>query len=734
MPSRSYASPDDIEMFTVFEALKKGARKLILLSLAAGALTFGVLALMAPRYQSEAELAIVAKGAASSFSDPRNPQQGPDLVTTRMDKEAINTHVKSLQSPELLEKIADDLKLKDRREFNSALGPIDTVGAALRMIGIGGPRSGESDRDRVLSALRSSLEVYSAKESRFIGVRVTTSDADLAAAIANAIAEDYRASLAEQGVLEIDDQQAVLKAKIDKLTPEVAAAETEASRYRGKIDGFRGGAQNTGLNEQQMSELTAELTRAKAARGEADARAKSAREMMKLGSADALPDVQKSPLIQNLVQQRVRIERQISELSATLLPGHPRMKQLAADLAGLKKQLNAEIGKLVDSLGKEAKVAQGREDSIQQSLTDLKARVVTNAPEEARLRQFEATAKAKRTELDNLQAQLESNRKKLDARAQPVEAQVISKAQPSSVPVFPKKIPLFSLVAVATMMLGTAAIVTKALFHGARGGERAPAPAPTLTSINPVSLRADPVLEAQPSLQDASVTPLRREVVTATVNESTIPAIARRLAERRNPEGGHRTLITGEGDGLDTTEEATELAKVLAAPGVQVLLIEWSPRGESLVPLDAAETAPGFNELLAGEAGFEQVIQRLPRSTVHVIAAGREIGAEQEVGGPEQINLVLDALDEAYEHIIVTGRHAEARTLFEVIEGRFDAGVIVSEMRARSPVLEDPPGTFLGFEVADIDVIRYERRATITASNQRIARAMGGTALMTRGA
>src|SRR6185437_15735460 len=167
----------------------------------------------------------------------------------------------------------------------------------------------------------------------------------------------------------------------------------------------RGGAQNTGLNEQQMSELTGELTKAKAARGEADARAKSAREMIKLGSADQLADVQKSPLIQNLVQQRVRIERQISELSATLLPGHPRMRQLNADLAGLKVQIGKEISKIVDSLEKEAAVAKGREDSITQSLADIKARVVTNAPEEAQLRQLEATAKAKRTELDNIQAQ-----------------------------------------------------------------------------------------------------------------------------------------------------------------------------------------------------------------------------------------------------------------------------------------------------------------------------------------
>ncbi|MBN9248853.1 MAG: lipopolysaccharide biosynthesis protein, partial [Hyphomicrobium sp.] len=349
MPPRAVASPDEIQMPTVFGALKRKSRSLVLLSLAAGCATFGVLTMMAPRYQSEAELAIVAKGTSNTFSDPRSAPWDSDLVTTRMDKEAINAHVRALQSPDLMQKIANDLKLNERREFNSALGPVDQLDAARRMVGIGGPRTGESERDRVMSAFRSRLEVYSPKESRFIGVRMTSLDPELAAKITNAITENYRASLAKQGETEIDDLQKVLKAKIDKLSAEVADAETEIDRYRGKIDAFRSSAQNTGLNEQQMSDLTAELTRAKAARGEAEARAASAREMMKAGSADAVADVQKSPLIQNLVQQRVRIERQITELSATLLPGHPRMRQLKADLAGLKLQIDSEIGKIVAS-------------------------------------------------------------------------------------------------------------------------------------------------------------------------------------------------------------------------------------------------------------------------------------------------------------------------------------------------------------------------------------------------
>jgi len=737
MQSRVHASPDDIDMASVFGALKRSLRWLILLSLLLGGLTYATLSLVAPRYQSEAELAIVARGAGGTFAD-RNAATGPDLITTRMDKEAINTHVRAMQSQELLEKIAKDLKLAELPEFNSALGPVDKIDAMMRTVGLGGPRKGETTRDRVLDALRSRLEVYAAKESRFIGVRVTSNDPELAAKIANALAENYRASLAEQGIIEVDDLQAVLQAKVEKLTAEVAAAETEVDRYRGRIDGFRGGAQNTGLNEQQMSELTAELTKAKAARGEADVRAKSAREMIALGSADQLADVQKSPLIQNLVQQRVRIERQISELSATLLPAHPRMRQLNADLSGLKVQINNEISKIVDSLEKEAAVAKGREASITQSLADIKARVVTNAPEEAQLRQLEATAKAKRTELDNIQAQLESNRKKLDARAQPVAAQIISNAQPESVPVFPRKGSLSALIAIASLMLGTAWVVTKALFQSARRGSQATKP---LQRAKPLSLQPEPDFPPyrEPLLREMeddeistaqyappwppSYEPQRQAPAVAT-SASDIGALVLRLMQKRPQSGGHRTILTGENQNIDASKEALGLVKALAQSGEQVILVDWNPDGQDLASSIGLNPSAGINDLLRGEANFGEIIQRLPGSDAHAIASGNALEHPEAPVDSDHLNLVLDALDEAYDFIVVTGPHDAARELFETIEGRFDTGIVVTEPHAQTPAVQDPIDTFLGFEVADIDIVRFERRVSeISTVQQRIARA-----------
>lgn len=722
MPARQDASPDDIEMSSIFSALRGALPKLLLGSAVLGGLTYAGLMTIAPKYQSLAELQIVAKGGSNTFSDKGSATA--ESLTVKVDKEAINTHVRALQSADLIGKIGEQMELREKKEFNSALGPVDLFDTLTRLAGVGGPRPGESERDRVLNAMLKNIEVYSTKESRAIGVRVTSVNPELAAEIANRIAETYRTSLAATATQEVDDQQKVLQGKIDKLAPEVAAAETEVERYRGEINVFKGGSQNTGLNEQQLSELTAELTKAKAARSEAEARATAAREMAKAGSADALADVQKSPLIQNLVQQRVRVERQISELSASLLPAHPRMKQLNMELAEFKRQIAAEVSKVVEGLEKEAKTAQSREESIKKSLDEIKSRVVDKAPEEAKLRQLEAGARAKRTELESLQSQLEGNRKRQDSRAQPVEAQIMTRAAAASLPVFPKKGQNAALVAFATLLFGTFWTITRALFDGARsGGAKAP-----VYQKKSAILREEPALPVMPEAPAGSKA--QSKLVAARDKDKSKPSLSiddvgARLVSNASGNGGYRALLTGETVSIESAKEAIALAKALSADGHHVVLIDWSPSGKGMGAEAGLTNEKGLTELLLRSASFEDIIERLPGSNAHFIACGAPLDEVEDID-PDQLNLVLDALDEAYDFIVVTGGHEDCRVLFEAIQGRFDAGILVTGPKENGKSVKDPEGTLLGFEVADIDVMRIEQEAPAVApvSPQRLMRAV----------
>jgi hypothetical protein len=59
--------------------------------------------------------------------------------------------------------------------------------------------------------------------------------------------------------------------------------------------------------------------------------------------------------------------------------------------------------------------------------------------------------------------------------------------------------------------------------------------------------------------------------------------------------------------------------------------------------------------------------------------------------------------------------------LFLAIQGRFDAGVLVCDSRRRQRAA-DAPGTFLGYQVADIDVVRLDRGGYESGRKMQLAR------------
>lgn len=714
MRSSTHASPDDIDITSVWSSLKTSLPKILVASLVAGALTYAVLALMAPRYASEAQLEIAAKGSLPDPSrDPRR-ESSAESVTVRMDKEAINTHVRALLSPDLAQKIIADLKLDQKPEFNSAKGSPDMLSGLLRLVGIGAPQKRESDLDRALAAYFKQIEVYAPKESRTIVVKFTSIDPALASTVANRIAEVYRGELSSQIVVESDKAFKDLEPQIEALRQDIAAAEAAVERQRATADVFKSGSSSSNTNEQQIAELTAEVSRAKAMRSEAEARARSAREMTRAGTADALPDVQKSPLMQSLVQQRVRLQRTIAEVSASLLPGHPRMKQLSAELAGLNKQIASEVSKVVDSLEREAKIAALTEEAKTRSLNEMKSRVVTTAPDEVKLRNLEATAKSKRDELTNLEAKYEAAKQIAASQVVPVEAKIVTEARASSVVVYPKKTSTALIAALAVFLFGTALSMTRALLRGAREPGLPPRP------LEMPPLRA---VKSEPTLVPRTVpVPAERVARERPGRASSITTVADQLQSRAPGSGGCRTLMVGENAGMDAGPEALQLGDELARRGHATIVIDWSPDGAGFAQKVGLSRTPGFSELLSGTARFEDVVQRLPKSEAHVIASGAAQPYSTEGPDLNQLNLVLDALDDAYDHIIVVGAYEAARMLFEDVEGRFDAGITVSDGNRRVTVIQDPPGTFLGYEVADIELIRFERKDGASTSTQRGSR------------
>lgn len=741
MRANVHASPDDIDITSLWSVIRRAGPRILLVSAGIGALTYAGLSFMPPLYKSEAQIRIGGQGIADPFRDPK-VGAGPtsEVIAVKVDKEAIASQVVALRSRDLAAKLATELKLATRPEFNDALAGQNFLGGMMRLVGLSGPRPGETEEERVFANFYKALQVYQVKDTRVITVEFQSRDSELSAKAANRLVELYQQWLRSQGVTSTQDASEWLKPQIDKLAREVALAEAEVERFRSKANLFRGsGLASAGLNEQQLSDLSTEVTRTRAARGEAEARARSARELLQRGLAESITDVQKSPVIQGLIAQRVRAEREKAEAETALLSGHPRMKQLQANVNDLRRQVNREAIVVVEGLEKEAKLLALREELALKSLDEMKARVGATSSDIARLANLEGAAKAKRKELETLQASFEATRSRGDVKSVPLEAQVLSSARPSSVPSSPKKPQLAGLATAASMILGFVLVVTRELLGGARRSgtpqpAQAPAPAPVTVQAATPARRSDPaprppVAAAPP--QEPAPTQIAMHAVAETVVPAvvaptaaiaaaipatpaaytrlgSVDALSNRLIANSDGQGGYRTVVVGDSDEVDVAEVAADLVDTLSAAGRQVVLVDWSLDGTGISDILGLAPSPGFLDLVEGRATFEDVIRRLPEGDAHIVPCGGSKITSAAALDAERLNLVLDALDEAYDHIVVMGRHKVISDLFLATQGRFDAGILVADPRQPERGTETAAGMFLGFPVTEIDLVRFE--------------------------
>ena len=249
--------------------------------------------------------------------------------------------------------------------------------------------------ERVLAAYYDRLTAYAIDKSRVIAIEFQSADPELAARVANMIAEKY---LSLQQVAKQDQARSAgqwLSGELEKLRGKVSEAEAKVEDYRAKSNLFVG-SNNTSLVNQQLTELSSQVSAARAQKADAEARARLIRDALRTGQSLDSSDVANSELIRRLSEQRVTLRAQLAEQSSTLLPQHPRIKEMRAQIADLDQQIRAEGERLVRSLESEAKVAGARLETLSANLDQFKRQTASTSDQDVQLRALEREAKAQR--------------------------------------------------------------------------------------------------------------------------------------------------------------------------------------------------------------------------------------------------------------------------------------------------------------------------------------------------
>jgi polysaccharide biosynthesis transport protein len=625
----------DIDLRALGDAIKRNRRWIIVPTVTALVLSLLTVNVITARYKSESRILI--DGRENVFLRPNSER---NEERTALDAEAVTSQVQLVLSRDLAREIIKKNKLAERAEFDPVLSGLSPIKSLFALFGIGRDPFSMTPEERVLDAYYDRLTAYAVDKSRVIVVEFQSRDPELAARVANSIADGY---LVLQQSARQDQAKAAsqwLSGEIDNLRGKVAEAEARVEDFRSKSSLFIG-TNNTSLSNQQMGELNTQLNNARALKSDVEAKARLIREMLHGGKPIEASEVLNSELVRRLSEQRVTLRAQLAEQSSTLLDNHPRIKELKAQLGDLDRQIRDEAGKISRSLDNDARIAGGRVESLSAGLDQLKKQAASSNGQDVQLRAFEREAKAQRDLLESYLAKYREANTRENIDAAPGEGRIISRAIVSNTPAYPKKLPIVLIVTLATLLLSTGLIVTGELLRMTAPRAAASLAASLATAREP---KADKATVAERAFVPVEPSP---PVVPAALGE--IEQLAETL--RTAGQGAHKITVIGTAPGESITLTTLTLARLLARSG-RVVVVDLAGSSPAVAAASVDPNAPGLAELMQATASFSEVITRDKLSRLHLVNAGRP-GFDRTLLQSPRLTLAIDAMLRVYEHVLL---------------------------------------------------------------------------------
>jgi succinoglycan biosynthesis transport protein ExoP len=638
-------------------------------TLISAAAAFMVVNAITPRYRSESRLLLEVRD--NVFMRAEADKNGGDR-TANIDPEAVTSQIQVVLSRDLAHDVIKKEKLDQNPEFDSGGGAV--VSTLLGLIGIGRDPSSLSKDERTLQSYYDRLNVYAIEKSRVIAVDFNSADSELAARVANTVAETY---LSMQQSAKQDQTRAAgnwLAVEIDKMRSKVAEAEAKVEQYRVQSNLFVG-SNNTSLPNQQLTEINSQIAAARGQKADLEARARQLRDQVRSGKPVESSDIANSDSMRRLVEQRAALRSQLAEQSSTLLDQHPRIKELRAQIAEADRQIKIEGERLARQLDNDAAVAGNRLETLTASLDTVKKLASTSNEQDVQLRALEREAKTQRDLLESYLAKYREASARDNINAAPPEARIISRATPALKPAYPKKTPTVLIAAFAAFALAAGFTVTGALLapmpasyaygYGAPAGYAAPAFAsqPMAPSMMPSMAQPPMPQMASPSLVPrmpptmptmpphmAAAGGFAGAGLAAMPAVSTIEQIAQSL--RQAGDAGRRVTVVGAMRNVGTTYAAISLARALSNDA-NVVLVDLAFGAPNLSVISTDPNAPGIAELIRGTASFGDIITRDQYSNVHLVATGNIGNDAAALAASPMLATVIEALVQSYNHVVI---------------------------------------------------------------------------------
>lgn len=616
-------------------------------AIAIGVLAIGValIFMMTPEYMAVARVQI----------DPsRNPLARAQNASKddSLSPEALETEVSVVSSIDVANRVVQRLGLDKDPEFTGKIGAEDLA----RM-------NAKERTNAVATQVLRKLNVEREKLTYIIAIGAQSTNAEKAAKIANAFADEYLRTKVSSTTGAARNQVQWFQDRLGKLESEVREADAKVAQYRaaaGIVGSSNGQGSGGTIADQRVAPLSSSIAGAESDAAAAQAKLSAAQQQAARGGLDSVTEVRSSPVVAELRRQRAELLRAIGEIQARYGDKHPESLRVKGQLDTVDQQIHEEGERVLGSLRANAAAAQAQVGSLRSSMSSLEGERARDMKAAVQADSLERESAAKRTEYDRLsQMLLESTQAAQNSIAQ---AEIVGRAEAPLHPSSPNKPLLIALALLVGIAGGAGTIaVQEMMVAGLRSSE----------DVEQFGL---PLLASVPKVEKKEA---ERPADLLISKPTSIYSEAFRIARAsilgvRSDKASKIFAVTSALPSEGKTTTALSFARALAVGKSKTLLLDCDVRRAALLgALDQAPgTHPGIVEVLHGEATLQQAIRPSNIDNLDQLIVSQPYFSSEDLFGDDRMKDILATLSQHYDKIVL-----DLPPLVGLADGRFLAAL-----------------------------------------------------------
>lgn len=694
----AFEQSNGIDIVYLFDILRGNARLISVVTLICIIGMFIHLQRVTPIYTAHSQIII----------DTRQERVTPveEVVSSlNVSNSVVAGEVVTIRSNVLVGKVVDALDLIHHPQFDPRVPrPEGMIARIKRMIRGDEPfyivarRLPEAARRAiVIDDVLRRLDVSQIGVSYAIGVRFDSPDPQVAADVANAVADQYIAGqLANkhEATVRANDW---LSQRIHELSGQVEAADAAVVEFRIQMTESAGGGEET--TNQLLAELNSRLVATSAERADAEVRYRLVEKIMETEGLAAVADVVTSPLLETLQRQQTDLASKKAELASTLGRRHPEIIRITAQIEDVQRSIEDELRRRIEAMRGNVSVTRNREAALQEQIKEVSQRAEKLSTASVRLNQLERTAAATRLVYENFLSRFKETSAQSDY--QRPEARVIGRAAVPLVPSYPRKTLSMAMATVFGLSIGIAFVFLRSLVT-----------VPIRTSDELREATNLPLLAMLPYVRafGRRHSWLRRELKSKKPSAfmEGIQLIRAKLFEMSQAKPPHVVMVTSSLSSEGKSSLCFALARALSNSGASVALLDADlRRSDTVRALGLRRKGLCLVDYLEGKGNFKELVEHSELLNADVVAPRRSSNNAANLISSKKIFGLVTRLSARHDMVIINAppvlqlsdalvlSNQVDTTLLAVQSGRTSARIVKQTLERLNEAGADLSGTVM---------------------------------------